>query len=233
MVDERLEEQAAERARIHVEEHEIARAIDNVAKAARVSPGVLVAEARRQGLTEKAYRDEIRRQLIDGKLTELYVRGRARKTDRDVQSAYERWTAEHVQLGVLALRLPPDPSPTLVARQTALAESIVTQARAGVSFCALVRRHTGAGDCGYRGAAPLDALLPPLAEQVSKLEVGAVTSPIRVADEAIVIIMRRPPAPLEEVQSEVLALASTEALARARAEWLRELRRRAFVEVRL
>ena len=79
MVEELLETQAAERAKVTVSSEEIDAAFKNIAG----SQGMTVAQLyemtfKRSGLTEAAYRDEIRRQLLEGKMLSQRVRGRIR-----------------------------------------------------------------------------------------------------------------------------------------------------------
>jgi peptidyl-prolyl cis-trans isomerase SurA len=81
MIDERLEEVAAERAHLAVSPDEIDAALRNIATAAGLSVFALVAEAKRQGLAEQAYKDELRRQILEAKLLELRVRGRVRPSE--------------------------------------------------------------------------------------------------------------------------------------------------------
>ena len=73
MIDDRLEEQAADKAHLSVTPEEIDAAIRNVANSARIQVRDLVEEAKKQGLTEQDYRDEIRRQVLEGKLLQLRV----------------------------------------------------------------------------------------------------------------------------------------------------------------
>jgi peptidyl-prolyl cis-trans isomerase SurA len=81
MIDERLEEVAADRAHLAVSPDEIDAALRNIATAARISVPELVEEAKRQGLAEQAYRDELRRQILEAKLLELRVRVRVRPSE--------------------------------------------------------------------------------------------------------------------------------------------------------
>jgi peptidyl-prolyl cis-trans isomerase SurA len=74
MVDERLVALAAERARVRVSEDEIDRAVLQVAANAGVTVKELVAEVARVGLTGAAYREELGRQLLEGKMFELRVK---------------------------------------------------------------------------------------------------------------------------------------------------------------
>ena len=76
MIDDRLEEQAADKARISVSLDEVDNAIRNIAAQGKIDSRALIGEAKKQGLTEQDYRDELRRQVLEGKLVQLRVRGR-------------------------------------------------------------------------------------------------------------------------------------------------------------
>ena len=69
MIDERLESQAAMRAGVQVTKEEIDNALRNIAAAQGMSVADLLKEARaRSGMVEQDYRDEIRRQILEGKI---------------------------------------------------------------------------------------------------------------------------------------------------------------------
>jgi len=97
LIDERLEESAAGKARIAVSPEEIDNGIRQVAAQAKLQPSDLLAEAKRQGLSESDYRDEVRRQVLEGKLIQLRIRGRVRVTDDDARAAYTKWSQELAQ----------------------------------------------------------------------------------------------------------------------------------------
>jgi len=100
MIDDRLEEQQADKARITVAAEEIDRGIANIASQAQAQQGRSVTsadvmdEVRRRGLSEQDFRDEIKRQILEGKLIELRVRPRVHVTDQDAMSAYQHWVKE-------------------------------------------------------------------------------------------------------------------------------------------
>ena len=71
LIDERLIEQEALRAHVAVQPTEIDAALENIAGAAGLDVAGLVDEARKQGLAEQDYRDELRRQVLQGKLVNL------------------------------------------------------------------------------------------------------------------------------------------------------------------
>jgi peptidyl-prolyl cis-trans isomerase SurA len=219
MIDDRLEEQQADKAHITVAPEEIDRGITNIATQAQqqqgrpVTPADVMGEVRRRGLSEQDFRDEIRRQILEGKLIELRVRPRVRTTDQDARSAYQHWVdemkdQEPMDVRILALRQYSDDVPT---RTT----------------------------CGSHGPQPFATLLPAIQDAVRSLNPGEVSNPIPVQigqEQVIVVLMPMGQArvpPFTEVKDEMTQKALLEGLERARKQWLKELRRGTYIDIRL
>jgi peptidyl-prolyl cis-trans isomerase SurA len=244
MIDERLEEVAADRAHLSVAPEDIDAAIERIAANAHVRPHDVVLEVRRQGLSEQDFRDELRRQILDGKLVELRVRPRVRVSDQDSRAAYQRYRQEivdqhPVDLRILALRMTND-----AAARTALANQIVEQARHGTDFCKLVELYTEdtetKGTCGSRGPQPMAALVPQMQEAIKDMKANQISDPMVVASpgagEAIVIVqlLSEPQVPaFETVKNEMWQRAMMDGVERQRKLWLQELRRGVYIDVRL
>ncbi|MDP9035117.1 MAG: SurA N-terminal domain-containing protein [Myxococcota bacterium] len=254
MIDDRVEEQQADKAHITISAEEIDRGIANIATQAQQQQGRTVteqevlAEVRRRGLTEQDFRDEIRRQIIEGKLIELRVRPRVRVTDQDARAAYQHWVRETkeqepLDVRILALRVGPQATRQQVDARMALAQELAAKVRAGSDFCQLVTEYTediGTREsCGSRGPQPFASLLPPIQEAVRGTKPGDVSDPVVVhigAEDAIVILMPlgQPRVPeFEAVKNEMTQRALLDALERARKQWLQELRRNVYIDVRL
>jgi peptidyl-prolyl cis-trans isomerase SurA len=248
------EEQHADRSHIAVTPEEIDRGIENIAAQAQaqqgraVTPADVFEEVHRRGLSEQDFRDEIRRQILEGKLVELRVRPRVRVTDNDARSAYQHWVQqlrdqEPVDVRILALRVPPMATKLQMEARTVLAQEIVGRARDGEDFCRLVAQYSDdvstKDACGSHGAQPIANLLPPIQEAIHTMKPGTISDPIPVAagqEEVIVILMplgeARVP-PFEDVKSDMTQRALLEGLERARKQWLQELRRNVYIDVRL
>jgi peptidyl-prolyl cis-trans isomerase SurA len=245
MIDDRLEEHAADQAHLGVTPDEVDNALRNVAGQAKITVHELLMEAKRQGLTEQDYRDEIRRQVLEGKLIQLRVRGRVRVTDQDARASYDHWlkdfeTQQPVDVRIIAMRLPKSATETLVTARLKLAEEIVARARRGEDYCKLVRTYSDeaarADTCGSTGPQPIDALQGPIQEAVRRLKEGETSDPIRFGNEAIVIaqLAKQPKIPaFEQVKEQMADRAFGEAMERQRKLWLQELRRGVYVDVRL
>ncbi|MGD0675753.1 MAG: SurA N-terminal domain-containing protein [Polyangiaceae bacterium] len=254
MIDDRLEAQQADHAHVTVSSEEIDRGIANIATQAQAQQGrqVTVAdvieEVRRRGMTEQDFRDEIRRQILEGKLIELRVRPRVRVTDSDAHAAYQHWTQEirdqqPVDVRILALRLPPGGTKIQLQARMLLAQDLSHRARDGEDFCQLVAQYSDdvstKDSCGSHGAQPLSNLLAPIQEAMRTLSAGSISDPIPVTlgqEQVILILMplgqARVPA-FEEVKNDMMQKALLEGLDRARRQWLMDLRRNVYVDVRL
>jgi peptidyl-prolyl cis-trans isomerase SurA len=249
MIDDRLEEQQAEKAHINATPEEIDRGIANIAAQAQAAQGQtvtaddVIAEMRRRGFQETDFRDEIRRQIIEGKLVELRVRPRVRVTEQDAQEQYKRTTEQMkkdtVNLQMLALRVPRGSTNTQLQQ---LMQRIQQQANSGTSFSQLVKQYcnnasTGA-TCGSPEPKRVTELLKPIQDAVHKLAPGQVSDPLLIQagdDQVILLVSWVPPAipPYESVKNEMLQRALGEGLERERKRWLWELRHSVYIDVRL
>ena len=254
MIDDRLVEQQADKARITVTPEEIDRGIANIAAQAQSQQGRPVTvqdvfgEVRHRGMTDQDFRDEIRRQILEGKLIELRVRPRVRVTDQDAVAAYRHWTQETtdqqpIETRILALRILPQSTRPQYDGRMALARELVGRARAGEDFCALVNQYTDdvstREQCGSHGAQPLGTLIPAIQDVVRTMKAGEVSDavPVRIGqDEVLVIVMlvSQPHVPpFEEVKNDMMQRALMEGLERGRKQWLQELRHSVYIDVRL
>jgi peptidyl-prolyl cis-trans isomerase SurA len=253
MIDDRLEEAQADKAHISVSPEEIDRGIANIAAQAQqsqgrpVTPQDVLGEVRRRGMSEQDFRDEIRRQILEGKLIELRVRPRVRVTEQDARVTYQHWAQElkaqqPVDVRIIALRVNP-PTAAVAQAKLALGQQVVNEAHQGADFCALVKKYSDDGStrasCGSHGAQPFASLLPPIQAAVKTVKPGTVSDPIPVQigqDEVVVILMPMGQAATPEyetVKNEMMQRATLDGLDRARKQWLLELRQNVYIDVRL
>lgn len=246
MVEEELQQKAANRANLAVTAREVDDALARVAAQNNVTVARVVEEATRSGLSEKQYREELRRQLLEAKLMNLRVQGRLRISDEDVRVAYQALVLdERRQLGFEAawilLPAPRGASPAEQKAQRDEAALIVAQARAGADFGSLARRHSSHAATRDRGGA-LGALRAgdlgaPLDVAALSVDSGGVSDPIRRGDELVILkVLRRDPSKLptfEESRDELGQRVYMEKMGRARQQWLDGLKRQSHVEIRL
>jgi len=258
MIDERLESQAASRANITISHEEVENAFRNIAAAQGITTADLFREAKaRSGLTEQEYRDEIRRQILEGKMLQLRVKGRVRITEDDVKGMYERTLRDEKRRrdyhpAWIVLQIMPGSSPEAVADRKALAAELVTRARAGEDFAMLAQaysdetatRDTG-GDLGIRApqgspqalSGQRQMLAPEFENALMPLEPGQVTDPIQVQRGIVImkLVSRQPSryTTYEAAKNEMVQRLQTEILEKAKRKWLDELKKRTHLDVRL
>jgi len=199
-------------------------------------------------MTESEFREEIHRQILEGKLIELRVRPRVHVNDQDGRRAYARYAQDMVdhetmEVRILALRLRPNLSKGERNLRLALAQDIVRRARGGEDFCALITQFSDdvstRTTCGSRGAQPLGALVPQIQELVRQTKAGTYSDPVSILmgqEEVVLILMPMGESkvpPFEDVKSEMMQRALMEGLEAARKQWLQELRRNVYVDIRL
>jgi peptidyl-prolyl cis-trans isomerase SurA len=257
MVDEELEIQAADKAKVTVTADEIDSALHNVSSAQGISVADLMKGAVKSGLTEQEYREEMRRQILEFKMLQLRVKGRVRITEEDVKAMYERTVREERKRREyrpqwIVLRIPHGSSRDAMTEREVLARDLVRRARAGEDFGALAKRYSddtstrdAGGDLGIKapqgspqaagGKRPV--LSPDLENAVMPLEPGQVTDPIHIADAIVILeVAERQPShytTYDAAKNEMLQRLQTEILDKAKRKWLDELKSRTHLDVRL
>ena len=246
MVDEELEQRAANRSRIVVNAKEIDEALARIASQNKMAIENLVAEAKRAGLTESQYRSEIKRQVLEAKLLNLRVQGRVRVTEDDVRTAYRRIVAEErrklsFRAAWIKLSIPPGAGAKVVAERHRLADALAERVSRGEPLAELAREHSD--DVQTRNSGGLLPLLRPgklprtIDAAVMGLEVGQTAATIRAGNAFYVVkLVERQESDLPafaEAQGELTERIYMEKMNKARRNWLDSLRRQTHVEVRM
>lgn len=239
LVDEELISRAARRAKIIISEQDVTSALERVAKQNNISVERLLEEAHNSGMQDGQYRDELRRQLLEARLLSLRVQGRVRVRDEDLRAAYLSIVLdERKKLAFDAAWIVLDASAPNSAQ---LGESVTSRARSGESFAELARQYsmdTGTRQRGGTLGRLQPGRLPMAIDRVAqRLEIGEVSSPIRVADRLIILkVTQRDESQLpdfSEARAELTERVYSEKMAKARRRWLDGLRSQTHVEVRL
>jgi peptidyl-prolyl cis-trans isomerase SurA len=243
IIDERLMEQQADKAHISVSIDEVDRGIKAKAAQLQVNEQQLWDRAHAQGYTDQDYRDEVRRQLLEGKLLQLRLAGRIHVTEADARATYDRVVKQlgeesPVDLQVIYMRIPQ--SAGGVQAKEALAQDIVLRARNGESFCELVKQFNDdvetQNTCGSRGPQPTRNIIPAARKMLSGMKEGDISDPIRIGDQVIIVLKlaRRERIPkFEEVKEQMEDQATEEAILHQRALWVQELRRTIYLDIKL
>lgn len=240
MVDEELEELAAENSGVTVSTQEVDEALARVSSQNRIAVNQVLVEAKKSGLSVQGYRDELRRQLLQAKMSQLRLRGRVHVEEKDIDTAYRDIVMqERLQQTqrTLRLRIPVGSTSAEQSRQRALAESLAEKAQNGADFRALIEEHATSAGSGLAAPLPPAQEPKPIQRASLALDVGETSPPIKHGTDWVILqVIERPPSqlpPLNEVRAEMHQQVYMEKMATARQHWLDGLRRRTHVDVRL
>jgi peptidyl-prolyl cis-trans isomerase SurA len=256
MVDEELVNVAAARTQQRATAEEVDRALSYAARVRGLTLSQLFTAVERDtGMSEIEYRQEIRRQVLEGKLLNRFVQNQ-RVTKAELQEMFEK--AKKQERSVLlynpawiVLRLGKNAKPEVLSKQMALANSIVKRIEGGEKFADLAKkysadRRTGqnGGNLGIRvpSTSPAAAqgkyklLARPLEHVAMTLDAGEVAEPFQFADALVILTVKaRQPSryrSIKAVQNELAQLVKVNKLQKVKEKWLKDLRRRTFVDVR-
>lgn len=245
LIDSRLQLQEAEREKISVEDAEVTEEISEIAKkmgAASVEAFEEMAKA--QGLALDAIRKRTRERLRTQKVVRRKVAFRISVTDPEIDRYLEAnrpkletglsYHARHI------LIVPEGPSEAAWEDARRRVEGIREQAIGGVDFAELARKHSGdatAKDGGDLGTLKRGELAQEIEAQIVALVPGAVSTPHRSSLGWHLFRLETK----EALDGEGLARARQQIrdiLFREKYEtrleaWLKELKRRAIIEIRL
>ena len=193
------------------------------------------------GMSERAYREELRRQLLEAKLVSVRLQGRIRITEEDLRTLYRKLEIEERQkLDVRAAWIVISGAGTARERR-ALAERVADEARSG-NFAELARRYSDDAQTRDLGGAlgPLVApskLPPQLGRASLSLEVGETSAALKVGQDYVILkLLERAPSSLpsfDEARRELTERVYMDKMGTARRSWLDSLRRQHHVDIRL
>ena len=240
IIDEKLQIQEAARLGTEVSEAEIGQAMETIAQRNRTNAAELTRYLAERGLNPRALRDQLEAQIAWIKVVSREVQPKIVVTQEQIDLALRRGAAatggRELQLGEILL---PVYDRGQEAAVLADAQGLVASLRGGASFAALARQVSAAGSAengGDLGWIPVGAIIPDLRDQIAALPVGAVSDPI-VSPAGVHIFQVR-----DERSEAAAGTADREAvrrtieqqqLERQASRYLRDLRREAFVDVRI
>ncbi|MEM9012860.1 MAG: peptidylprolyl isomerase [Pseudomonadota bacterium] len=189
LIEEVLKLQEARRLGLTVSPAELEDGIARFARSRNLTADRLIAGLGSRGVGREALEDFIRAELAWRKVVRLRFGSRATPTEQDIESALELGLAdENVSVRLAELAMPFEERGE--EETLALAAQLVEELRAGGDFTAAVRRYSRSGSAaqgGDIGWAPLDALPPEIATEISLLEIGEVTPPIPITRGVTII----------------------------------------------
>ncbi len=242
LVDDKLVEQAMDRADIVVESRELEAAIADVARSNQMTAEQLETQLGRQGMTMDAYRDEMKNQLRRYKFMNLHIRGRVEITEDQVRSYYKQTMADATPDPAWRLRRMllaydgDDPAAREAAGEQA--ESVATDVAGGKDFGEIAREFSAdtstkerGGDAGIVRAADLSAVWSRALKAASVGEVVRLDAPGGIWLLQIVELANAAGKPFEDVRDELTRVLYEEAMEAEMKSWADEQRAKAHLRI--
>lgn len=184
LINIKLQLQLAKRNNIEIDNKAIDDAIVKMAKSNRMSIAELKKSLKKQGLSWKKYRENIKKEMLLSKVQQGAV-GQVQVTDDEVKHFIEsnptnQDSMYHVK--DLVLSLPESPSPETLEKATLRAKALMKKLKSGMDFsAAAVANSSGefafeGGDLGMRRIAELPEMF---AKKVQGMKAGDIEGPIR------------------------------------------------------
>jgi peptidyl-prolyl cis-trans isomerase SurA len=239
-IDEKLQLQEAQRLGTDVTEPEIDQALATIAQRNRTTAPELLRYLAERGLNPRALREQLKAQIAWIKVVNREVRPKVVVTQEQIDLALRRGSGpvddRELQLSEILL---PVYDRGQEAKALEDARGLVATLRGGASFPAVARQVSAAGSAengGDLGWVPVSAIVPDLRDQIAALQVGQVSEPIASAAGIHIFLVRdqraRTDGGAADRESVRLTLEQQQLEGQA-SRYLRDLRRDAFVDVRI
>lgn len=251
IIERRLVTQKAKAGNISVSDAEVDAALEQMLAQSRLSKPEFLAKLKEEGLTETAYRQNLRDQVLQSKVVNADVRSKVVITDEEILNYYNSRSSTPVsgegyyllQIGI-SWKKGKDSSPEIVeadrdkARKEA--EKVLEMARDGEDFKALAHKYSSmpsAADGGDIGIFQLDEMAPDMQQAVKDLKPAGISDIIEtpegfqffklVNSDDGTIPVQGPP---EQVKEEIRNKLYDQQLKKAYDEWMDNLKNEAYIQ---
>lgn len=245
MIEEMLLKQEAKRLGITVKDEEVTTAINELLAKNKWKLEDVKANLEKEGLSFDEYRDATRNNMIKARVIRREIQSKIAVSNEEIGNYYrdhrnEYEGKESARMRQILIPLPQDADADTRTKTKAEAEDVLKKLKSGVPFeqlAFLYSRETAKGMSGDMGYVEKGTLLSPVDEAAFKLQVGETSEVIEspVGFHIIQIADKRGAGakPLPVVRSEIEDIIGREKAEKKFAEWMAELRKRSYIEIRL
>jgi peptidyl-prolyl cis-trans isomerase SurA len=245
LIDSRLLSQQAGELKLTVTADEVDRALDEVKKQNQLDDAAFATALKQQGFTLETYKKNLKRQILELKVLNTAVRSRVSVSDDEVRTYYQQNArqiggGDSVHLKQILITVPDGAPASLVEQKQRLAAKVVERARGGTAFAELARAYSedeaSKADGGDLGWVQKGSLLDPLDEVIAGMDAGDVRGPVRSSRgfHVLLLVERKQGGlkPFDEVKEQLRKTLYDQQLDKATQSWLKELRKRAHLDIR-
>jgi len=245
LIESKLLEEEMKKKKIEVPERDVDAAIQDILKTSNLTEDGLKKALAREGMTFTVYRQKIRDELGKMRLVGREIKSKIVIEDEEVRKRYQENQEKYsepleVKIQQIFFPLPQDAPQDQVAAVRREGLTILERARRGDDFTQLAKvysRGPEAGEGGVLGYFKKQELVRELEEAGFKLKPGEISDLVRSpAGFHILKVLDRKggePRPLAEVQNRIREEAIQEESEKKFNAWMKDLKSKAYIEIRL
>jgi peptidyl-prolyl cis-trans isomerase SurA len=245
LIESKLLEEEMKKRKIEVPERDVDAAIQDVLKSSKLTENDMKEALAREGMTYATYRQKVRDELGKMRLVSREIKSKIVIEEEELRAYYrknqEKFTDPlEVKLQQIFFPVPEKSSREETAAVQREAQAILERARKGEDFAELARKHSRgpeAREGGVLGYFKHGELMPELEEAGFKLRPGETSDLVRSpAGFHILRVLERKggePRPFAEVQFKIREELSEAEAQKKFEQWMKELKSRAYIEIRL
>lgn len=240
LIDTKLQLQEASNLGIGVSDQELRDAVDNIKKKYSMTEDDFIESLRKEGFTFSEYRKRLREQIIVSKIVNTQINNKIIITDQDLNNfiAENRELledSERYRIRQILLKKPKDVESSRIEEKAA---ELLQRLESGESFSEIAKQYSegsSAGAGGDLGSVKKSHLNKQFTDVIARLQPGDISKPFW-AEGALHIIKlesRTTAKNREEILGEANGLLHNRVFNGKYKAWIKSLREKSFIEVRL
>ncbi|OGP74698.1 MAG: hypothetical protein A2Y80_02615 [Deltaproteobacteria bacterium RBG_13_58_19] len=237
LIDQKLAKAEAKRRGITVSDKDLEQSLQDFKQRNQMPDDAALAKALSQsGMSLSEFRQQIADQIVQERLMILIVGAKIKVSEGDVRNFYDREFPKEggdlMHLKIITIPFPPGASPAQKEELQQKVESFLNEARQGVSFEEMRRKHDLAmEDLGFISVADLD---PQLAAFLKGLRPGE-TAPVKTPQgfQLVQLVARKAgqPQSFEEAAPQIRRHLRNLEMRKEFGEWVKGLREKAHIKI--
>lgn len=247
MVNDELEVQAAEAAKIEVESGEVQAALDEIKQQNNLDDAGLAAALSAQGFTLTNYKQEVRRQMLRLRAENQLIAPKVQVSEEDVRARYDQMArrteqVQAVKLSHMLFKLPEHPTEQQIAEAKEKAAKAIARVRGGEEFAKVAQteseddttKATG-GELGwFQRGSMANPDWEPIVFAMEKGDVrGPVTGPQGFHVFQVTEVKRSDLKPFNEMKEQLNRELRRREQEKLVQNWRDDLRKKAYIDIKL
>jgi peptidyl-prolyl cis-trans isomerase SurA len=247
MVNDELEVQAAEAAKIDVESSEVQAALDDIKQQNNLDDAGLAAALSAQGFTLANYKQEVRRQMLRLRAENQIIAPKIQVSEEDVRARYDQMArrteqVQAVKLSHMLFKLPEHPTEQQIAEAKEKAAKAIARVRGGEEFAKVAQTEseddttkTTGGELGwFQRGSMANPEWEPIVFAMDKGDVrGPVTGPQGFHVFQVTEIKRSDLKPFNEMKEQLNRELRRREQDKLIQNWRDDLRKKAYIDIKL